>query len=256
MTPTQQGRFCSSCAKQVIDFTEMSDAAILEYLSAANTSKPCVRAYPDQLDRTLQATPERKKTWYWQYLIALLLFFTKTNQAKAQVRMGKMIAPSRPQPVVNNTANETKQFIVTGTITNEAGEAIPFASIKLINTNIGTSADSNGKFLLKIAVGKRSLLISATGYEDRIVTPTGSAEEKITLIKKEDLLQGVSVKCYSTQSKTTVSGELLTSVPIQKNKKLLPAKTGSSVIKIYPNPVAKGTVVTLELTLKQSGHLL
>ena len=31
MTPTQQGRFCNSCAKEVIDFSTMTDTEVLNY---------------------------------------------------------------------------------------------------------------------------------------------------------------------------------------------------------------------------------
>lgn len=33
MTPTQQGKFCGSCNKQVIDFSLMNDVQILNFLS-------------------------------------------------------------------------------------------------------------------------------------------------------------------------------------------------------------------------------
>jgi hypothetical protein len=32
MTPSEQGRFCANCAKNVVDFTLMSDAQIAQYL--------------------------------------------------------------------------------------------------------------------------------------------------------------------------------------------------------------------------------
>ena len=36
MTPTQQGKFCSACSKEVIDFSLMSDNQILIYLITLN----------------------------------------------------------------------------------------------------------------------------------------------------------------------------------------------------------------------------
>jgi hypothetical protein len=40
MTLVQQGRFCQSCSKKVVDFTSMTDQQILEVLAKAAT-KTC-----------------------------------------------------------------------------------------------------------------------------------------------------------------------------------------------------------------------
>ncbi len=53
MSPAQKGRFCDSCAKQVIDFSSMSDQQILNVLSAA-AGKTCGRFTADQLNRPFQ----------------------------------------------------------------------------------------------------------------------------------------------------------------------------------------------------------
>ena len=47
MQPTEKGRHCAACAKQVVDFTSMSDEEVLRYL------KKAPRRYP------LQAMPPR-----------------------------------------------------------------------------------------------------------------------------------------------------------------------------------------------------
>ncbi|MFK8055144.1 MAG: T9SS type A sorting domain-containing protein [Saprospiraceae bacterium] len=54
MTPTQQGRHCSACAKTVVDFTKMSDAQVLAHLKKAS-DETCGRIRNDQLGRPLIA---------------------------------------------------------------------------------------------------------------------------------------------------------------------------------------------------------
>ena len=49
MTPEAQGRFCSACEKTVIDFSQMSDAEILQYFSQPRTEKVCGRFKSEQL---------------------------------------------------------------------------------------------------------------------------------------------------------------------------------------------------------------
>ena len=66
MTSAENGRFCDSCQKSVIDFTTRSDRAILK--AVKNTEHLCGRFLPDQLDRILNHT--KKKHYFgrleWQ----------------------------------------------------------------------------------------------------------------------------------------------------------------------------------------------
>ena len=46
--PTDTGGFCSSCQKDVIDFTKMSEAEVLAYFENRQ-EKTCGRFHPSQL---------------------------------------------------------------------------------------------------------------------------------------------------------------------------------------------------------------
>ncbi|HNK29664.1 MAG TPA: hypothetical protein PKG65_12100, partial [Ferruginibacter sp.] len=69
MTPTQQGRFCKACAKEVIDFSMMTDTEVLNYFAGLREEKVCGRALPSQLNRAITYPKEPKKRlfWYWNY---------------------------------------------------------------------------------------------------------------------------------------------------------------------------------------------
>ena len=60
MTPTQQGKFCASCCRQVVDFSLMSDQQILNFLSH-QSGKLCGRFEAEQLQRPLAETKIKKK---------------------------------------------------------------------------------------------------------------------------------------------------------------------------------------------------
>ena len=135
MTPTQQGRFCNSCAKQVVDFSTMSDTEVLHYFSSIKNENVCGRAYPDQLDRAISIPKEPKKKlfWYWNYITMLFLFFSKTNTAKAQggikvVTESKIDAAKQDRITKGEIAVNTNR-IITGKIIDEAGQPLPGASI-------------------------------------------------------------------------------------------------------------------------------
>ncbi|GAC1420497.1 MAG: SusC/RagA family TonB-linked outer membrane protein [Flavisolibacter sp.] len=65
---------------------------------------------------------------------------------------------------------QTKQ--VTGRVTDEKGEALPFATVREVGTKNATSADQNGFFSIKMV--KNSLLISALGHKEQTIEVTGN----------------------------------------------------------------------------------
>ena len=78
MTPTEQGRFCSQCSKNVTDFTQMSDKEITIYFRQNSSSNICGRFRKDQLiEQTAIHIP--RKVLYSQtkfinvFLLALLV---------------------------------------------------------------------------------------------------------------------------------------------------------------------------------------
>jgi TonB-linked SusC/RagA family outer membrane protein len=61
---------------------------------------------------------------------------------------------------------------VSGTVRDEKGAPIPFATITETGTKNATQADANGAFTIKIGSNSR-LTITATGHETQTVTPQG-----------------------------------------------------------------------------------
>ncbi len=60
MIPSEKGKFCLNSQKNVIDFTKMSDAQILNTISV-NEEKQCGRFHKNQLNRTLSKIEILKK---------------------------------------------------------------------------------------------------------------------------------------------------------------------------------------------------
>lgn len=54
MTPGPEGRFCSSCEKVVIDFSQMDQAAIIAWFSAHTASATCGRFENSQINPVAQ----------------------------------------------------------------------------------------------------------------------------------------------------------------------------------------------------------
>ncbi|KAF2513240.1 TonB-dependent receptor [Flavobacterium arcticum] len=69
--------------------------------------------------------------------------------------------------------------IVTGTVTDKDmnNETLPFASVAIKGTNIGTNTDENGKYTLKVPAGSHTLVFGFLGYENIEVPITLAAGE-------------------------------------------------------------------------------
>jgi len=65
------------------------------------------------------------------------------------------------------------QRTVSGTVRDEKGEPIPFATITQVGKNNATQADANGVFSLKIPDGAQ-LRITASGHQEQTVTVSGN----------------------------------------------------------------------------------
>src|SRR5215211_4115802 len=84
MTQQEQGRFCGSCQKTVVDFSVMTDKEILGYFSKSS-QHVCGRFTNDQLNKELQVTEKKKRfslAYIWNIILASLLI----TEANAQVK--------------------------------------------------------------------------------------------------------------------------------------------------------------------------
>jgi hypothetical protein len=79
MTPNEQGRFCDTCAKTVVDFSVMSDEAIQNYIAANYGEKMCGRFRTSQIQRIVIDLPQNIfhiQVPYWKkFLVVFLICF-------------------------------------------------------------------------------------------------------------------------------------------------------------------------------------
>ncbi|HWH64266.1 MAG TPA: carboxypeptidase-like regulatory domain-containing protein, partial [Ginsengibacter sp.] len=61
---------------------------------------------------------------------------------------------------------------VSGTVKDDAGSPVPFATITETGTRNATTADANGNFTIKMK-GDGTLTFTATGFNGSKVTPEG-----------------------------------------------------------------------------------
>lgn len=258
MAPTEQGRYCNACAKQVIDFTSMSNTELLNYFSKLKNESVCGRAYTDQLDRDITMPPKKKWLWYCNYIIAFFILFSKTNNAKAQdkIKTIKTVANKTPETTtkIDNTTRNNINF--KGKVTDEKGNPVSFASIRITGTRIGTSTDSDGNFSLQTTSSSGAVEVSAVGFNTTKLMLNRAEGNNITLKTSTVLLQGVVVNTtssYRVGKLTCRVGGVSYRRKISVRDTLKNWITFNPSIKIYPNPVQKGNSFTAELKVKNTG---
>jgi hypothetical protein len=164
MSPTEKGRYCSSCKKDVIDFKDWSDQAIHRYFSL-NSQHVCGQFRQSQLDRPLQP-PVSPKTGFNQFFlgIGLTLIFFEGPGAFARAR--PPYAFCQPADTSHNASGNARSF--RGRVLDEKGEAMIGAIIQLSQNKAviaGAQTNENGEFEIKsLEKGRFSISISYIGY--------------------------------------------------------------------------------------------
>ncbi len=111
MTPVEKGKFCGSCQKQVVDFSDMSDRQVAEFfkkpiLSLSKGGSVCGRFMTDQLDRPIEI-PKKRIPWvkyFFQIALPAFLVSIKASAQKAQgqVNVKSVAADTTRRPVIND----------------------------------------------------------------------------------------------------------------------------------------------------------
>ncbi len=205
MTPNDQGRFCNSCAKTVVDFSMMTDTEVLNYFSNLTNEKVCGRALPAQLNRTIRMPKEPKKRlfWYWNYIMMFFMFFSKSNHVKAQTK-GQVVTVPVIKPSCNVWMGKvyTPQQVklnrdITGKVTSTEGKPVSFATIKIKGTRHAVIADVNGVFTIKASEGD-DLEFTSTNFESQCFT-----------INKNIVTVDVQLKRFTSTLNTIIMGATL-----------------------------------------------
>ena len=272
MTPQEQGRFCGSCQKIVVDFSVMTDKEVLAYFSKAS-QHVCGRFSNDQLNKELTPTPTRKRiTWayVWNVLLASVLVTKTYAQGQLQVK----------RPPVKTTINEKRtmgEYVqiepvnaiipvkMKGVVLDvQTNQPVSGASINIKGTQNGTSADAAGNFQLPVEKkNTMELEFSAIGYEPQtmLLDKTTSWENVRVLLKPAAAaLQEVTVIGYGTIKGRVITGgatscvKLTTIEKIQRNINDWTPDAFKKDVKIYPNPVMRGNAIQVKLSLPQEGE--
>ena len=80
--------------------------------------------------------------------------------------------------ILSGTLLYSQNHVINGTVKDEKGNPLEFASVVIKGTQNGTISDSAGKFSLTTPVITPTLVISSIGYETKEVLAKGNFLDK------------------------------------------------------------------------------
>lgn len=194
MQPVQEGRFCASCAKRVIDFTNYSNAQLVDFFKKYPNGV-CGRLRHDQLQNCLQNKPaHRSRVGVPAYLLGLglSLFFPARNAEASMADTVPLQLPvNRLVPLVSLPVLST----ISGIITDTLHHPIDGALVRVFGTTLRTVSDVNGRFFLKLpdslARSHVQIEVEAAGCLGQLMgVPVTAPEVKVQMQPDEPIFLG------------------------------------------------------------------
>jgi hypothetical protein len=317
MTDAEKGRFCGSCQKQVIDFTNMSDSQLAAFFKKPSTGSVCGRFYEDQLDRSIEI-PKKRIPWvkyFFQFVLPTFLLSAKAvGQDKPKTRAAAKTAEAAPRncdmilgnlmPVqkvrligdttVYQPTQDSKNTIalspaklkpvsqivspvmIHGIVLDENNNPVPFASVMIKGTKMGTMANEAGVFKIEKSLCEKgpALQISSAGYEETEIPMNHEVDLTKDLIARLNIKVScdevvvISHPILGVIRRTTVSGYTTTVIgktidtlkkETSDTRQKLPISpdvnhslTDINSPKIYPNPVQRSQVLNVKWKNEQA----
>lgn len=274
MTPVEQGRFCSSCQKNVVDFTMQTDEAIISFFNNYNGSA-CGRFNDEQLDRPIQKIELKPASSFLKYAAGLLLpAFLFSAKAKGQFKeqMPKQTNNTvcMPSSVIGkeqvivlggySTSRLQKTLFISGSVIDEiTKEPLVGVSIMIKGTNQGVVSDAKGNYSIYLPSKKSVLQYSSIGYEMKEIKSSALNREKDVVVKMKTATTGMLSEVVVVGYQSRRIGGFLGGLTVKSvshisflNKltdTLLPAK-----VKVYPNPVAASGTINISFPNVKPGQ--
>jgi CarboxypepD_reg-like domain len=212
---TEEGGFCKSCKKNVIDFTKMNDKEIFNFFNNEK-NKTCglflesqlkSYSYPSLSSNSTKST-SIASSLFGLSLVSLLSLTNVYSQEKTNTNTIAQEENSATKKD-KDSANLNEKFTVSGIVSDGSGP-LPGANIYLKNYNIGTQTDIDGKFTFpKQLEAGDILLVTYIGYKDK--------EIKVTR-EKQSIKMNYTIKL--DECKIIMMGEVATNKVYQSKRTL------------------------------------
>lgn len=212
MTPNANGRHCQSCSKTVTDFSQMTDAQIISYLS--NNHNICGRIGVKQLEKLNEhVVIERLSARsMWQRLLVAASFIFATSTVKAAPSSSHLTIQTEQRNLPADTTQrelmgkikvpELEYRIITGVIIDEENKPIAGATIKNLSGKIGTMTNAQGEFSLRVPANEREIIVAFIGYQQKILKIKKLKGNRVKLKLDPSVMGDIAIVQISFMEKT------------------------------------------------------
>jgi hypothetical protein len=204
MTTNNDGKFCASCQKTVIDFSQMSDKELVDFFYHLK-GKTCGRFNEKQVNRQLETPFVTKPQNRWAWALSALLLpsvaasqTVKTTDA-IEVRDSSVFEARMDKNQAQSTKIDSGFIVLNGIVIDESNTILEGVLITLKNTQIQTLTDSFGRFELKIPANENTPInVEAfyVGYESQnlVLMPFDIYKEvKLILVESKFILSSPNI---------------------------------------------------------------
>ncbi|WP_288954590.1 carboxypeptidase-like regulatory domain-containing protein [uncultured Polaribacter sp.] len=190
MTPTQQGKFCASCNKEVIDFTKLTNGEISK--KVLNAPNLCGRFNAAQLDKEIE-TNQKNNLSKIAASLALISAISASGPIFSQSKKDTLQEVHLTKGKVLIKKDSLDKFItIKGKVKDLSGVLLG-ASILLKGSKIGAQTDFDGNFSIKIPNKKRNshiLVFSYLGYKNQEVDILSIKKPLVVKMEEDDTVLG------------------------------------------------------------------
>ena len=198
MDTVEQGRFCNSCEKAVVDFTGMSDAQLVAFFKKPSTGAVCGRFDNDQLSRNL-SIPGKRMPWlkyFLQLLVPTFLFACKARTQGTPRLTGDTVWVETKKVLKDKDGYAVEDKIdfkrIKGKVVDERGIGIPGSAVTIKGYHKGVSTDANGNYELDLSGydPKQIIVFSSVGFMTVELSVSSLQQKPNCVLKMTSMLMG------------------------------------------------------------------
>jgi len=101
------------------------------------------------------------------------------------------------------------QRTITGTVVDNIGEPVPFATVGVVGTTIGTTTDFDGNFSLSVPADATRIQVSFMGFESRIIELGTASTFSVVLESQMTQLDEVVVVGFGTTTRRNLTASVV-----------------------------------------------
>src|SRR5690606_34572808 len=124
------------------------------------------------------------------------------------------VAPSDEVVIIRQTGQIEEEILssdqdirISGTVTDDTGQALPGATVTVQGTTLGTVSDLDGKYSLSVPAGS-TLVFTYIGYEAQRIQVGNQTVIDVQMAEDASSLEEVVVVGYGTQRRSDLTGSV------------------------------------------------